>query len=116
MGFPPCSWFGHRTMGMQPFPVLYRGRGRGRTRPTSRTSGRSRVILGTSHPLVAARPSRADLRGPGLDHPGPAASPGAHPGQARGGVDTVWQGPAVTWIGSRCCPAVGRTGRRRARR
>ena len=25
MGFPPRSWFGHRTMGMHAFPVLYRG-------------------------------------------------------------------------------------------
>lgn len=25
MGFPPGSWFGHRTMGMHAFPVLYRG-------------------------------------------------------------------------------------------
>ncbi len=25
MGFPPLSWFGHETMGMQAFPVLYQG-------------------------------------------------------------------------------------------
>jgi hypothetical protein len=25
MGFPPRSWFGHRTMGMHAFPVLYGG-------------------------------------------------------------------------------------------
>jgi hypothetical protein len=25
MGFPPRSWFGHRTMGMHAFPVLYQG-------------------------------------------------------------------------------------------
>ena len=25
MGFPPRSWFGHRTMGMHAFPVLYKG-------------------------------------------------------------------------------------------
>ena len=25
MGFPPRSWFGHRTMGMHAFPLLYGG-------------------------------------------------------------------------------------------
>ena len=30
MGFPPRSWFGHRTMGMHAFPVLFQGLRHGR--------------------------------------------------------------------------------------
>src|SRR3984957_4201983 len=97
MGFPPRSWFGHRTMGMHAFPVLYRG-------------------------LVAADPSYIDVfwTEPGyLGHEAPASLVharvqqefeaaqlrpatdlaavsrvlGNQPGQARGGVDTAWRGP-----------------------
>ena len=98
MGFPPRSWFGHRTMGMHAFPVLYRG-------------------------LVAADPSYFDVfwTDPGyLGHEAPPSlvqarvqqdfeiaemltanelvtegrAMGNQPGQARGGVDTAWRGPA----------------------
>jgi hypothetical protein len=97
MGFPPRSWFGHRTMGMHAFPVLYGG-------------------------LVAADPSYFDVfwTEPGyLGHEAPPSlvlarvqqefdivetltagqllevggTAGTHPGQARGGVDTAWRGP-----------------------
>ena len=97
MGFPPRSWFGHRTMGMHAFPVLYRG-------------------------LVAADPSFFDVfwTEPGyLGHEAPSSLlharvqqdfevaalltatelvaagrvVGHQPGQARGGVDTAWRGP-----------------------
>ncbi len=96
MGFPPRSWFGHRTMGMHAFPVLYRG-------------------------IVAADPSYFEefWTVPGyLGHEAPPsllrdrvqeefdivavltgdalAAPGVvvrtHPGRARGGVDTAWRG------------------------
>jgi hypothetical protein len=91
MGFPPRSWFGHRTMGMHAFPVLYRG-------------------------LVAADPTYFEdfWAKPGyLGYEAPPSlrrdrvredfevlatlteaevSAGRHPGQARGGVDTAWRG------------------------
>jgi hypothetical protein len=102
MGFPPRSWFGHRTMGMHAFPVLYRG-------------------------LVAADPTYFDVFWTEPGYLGYEAPPslvrdrvqqdfdivetltedalaaagrraGAHAGQARGGVDTAWRGPEDTTL------------------
>jgi hypothetical protein len=91
MGFPPRSWFGHRTMGMHAFPVLYRG-------------------------LVAADPTYFEDFWAEPGYLGCEAPPslrrdrvredfevlatlteaevfaGRHPGRARGGVDTAWRG------------------------
>ena len=102
MGFPPRSWFGHRTMGMHAFPVLYRGLVAadpsyfevfwtepgylGYEAPPSLERDRVRedfdiVETMSEHALAAA---------------GLAA--GTHPGQARGGVDTAWRGPEDTTL------------------
>ncbi len=96
MGFPPRSWFGHRTMGMHAFPVLYRGVVMadptyfeefwtqpgylGHASPASL----QRDIVHHRCEVVATITDReaADL---GL-------AVGRQPGQARGDVDTAWQG------------------------
>ncbi len=96
MGFPLRSWFGHRTMGMHAFPVLYQGMVM--ADPTYfedfwSTPG----YLGFELPPSLAR----DL----VQHPCQIAatisedeakdlhlSLGPHPGQNRGGVDTAWRG------------------------
>jgi hypothetical protein len=100
MGFPMRAWFGHRTMGMHAFPVLYRGLVAadpsyfeefwtepgylGYEAPPSLARDRVQQdfdIVETMHhdALVAA---------------GQVA--GSHPGRARGGVDTAWRGPTDT--------------------
>lgn len=97
MGFPARSWFGHRTMGMHAFPVLYRGLVAadpayfeefwsesgylGYEAPPSLVRDRVRESF-----EIAATMTERDLAA--LGH---AARP--HPGQARGGVDTAWRGP-----------------------
>ena len=97
MGFPPRSWFGHRTMGMHAFPVLYGGLVAADpsyfdefwTEPG---------YLGHEAPpsLVHARVQR-DFDIVGTLHAGELApaegGEATHPGQARGGVDTAWRGP-----------------------
>jgi hypothetical protein len=96
MGFPPRSWFGHRTMGMHAFPVLYRGLVAadptyfedfwakpgylGHAAPPSLRRDRVRQdfeILATITETATAAPEGAA---------------GRHPGQAGGGVDTAWRG------------------------
>jgi len=96
MGFPPRSWFGHRTMGMHAFPVLYRGLVAadptffedfwtkpgylGHDLPPSLQ--RDRVT--EEFELVSfITEGEASLSGPARE---------GHPGQARGGVDTAWRG------------------------
>ena len=98
MGFPPRSWFGHRTMGMHAFPVLYGGLVAADpsyfdefwTEPG---------YLGYEAPasLVQARVQQnfevvETLRAGELATAG-GAGEATHPGQARGGVDTAWRGP-----------------------
>ena len=96
MGFPQGSWFGHRTMGMHAFPVLYRGLVAADptyfedfwTKPGYLGYGApaslqgDRVTADFEIVAVITEPEGADSA--------PAA--GTHPGQARGGVDTAWRG------------------------
>lgn len=90
MGFPPRSWFGHRTMGMHAFPVLYRGV---RMADPSyfedfwSTPG----YLGHTPPPSLLR-DRVQHRCEILEVVGDEAvrsQPGA---PVRGGVDTAWRG------------------------
>jgi hypothetical protein len=97
MGFPPRSWFGHRTMGMHAFPVLYQGLVMADptyfeefwTRPgylgfeAPPSLERDRV---QHHCVIAATISSDEAETLGL-------SAGSLPGQVRGGVDTAWRGP-----------------------
>ncbi|MGZ4726215.1 MAG: hypothetical protein ACXWB2_00705 [Acidimicrobiales bacterium] len=104
MGFPPRSWFGHRTMGMHAFPVLYQGLTMADptyfedfwTQPgylghTAPPSLRRDIVHHRCE--VAATITDREAAELGLDL-------GRQPGQARGGVDTAWRGadgpPAVT--------------------
>jgi hypothetical protein len=97
MGFPPRSWFGHRTMGMHAFPILYGAVVMadpsyfedfwnepgylGHERPPSLLRD---VVQHRCE--VAATISAQEAVELGLDL-------GAQPGQADGGVDTAWRGP-----------------------
>jgi hypothetical protein len=97
MGFPLRSWFGHRTMGMHAFPVLYRGVVAvdptyfeefwtepgylGFEMPPSLQRDRVR----RNYEIVATiTEHEAGTLG---------ISVGTRPGQPRGGVDTAWRGP-----------------------
>jgi hypothetical protein len=96
MGFPPRSWFGHRTMGMHAFPVLYNGMRMadptyfdefwtkpgylGYQLPTSLQRDRVQHDCTVTATLTADQAAEFGL---------PVAS---RPGQARGGVDTAWRG------------------------
>jgi hypothetical protein len=96
MGFPPRSWFGHRTMGMHAFPVLYRGLVMadptyfedfwtqpgylGYDPPPSLR--RDRVQIDCE---IAATIEENEAAALGLER-------GSQPGQARGDVDTAWRG------------------------
>ena len=102
MGFPPRSWFGHRTMGMHAFPVLYQGMRMadptyfdefwtepgylGHAQPPSLV----RDIVWQPCEIVATitLDQATDL---GL-------AVGSQPGQVRGGVDTAWRGTAATSV------------------
>ena len=96
MGFPPRSWFGHRTMGMHAFPVLYQGLVM--ADPTYFEEFWTQPgYLGFDQPpslrrdrvqhrcVIAATISEDEAEALGL-------SAGSRPGQARGGVDTAWRG------------------------
>jgi hypothetical protein len=96
MGFPPRSWFGHRTMGMHAFPVLYQGLVMADptyfeefwTRPGYLGFDRALSFAGdrVQHHCVIAATISADeaaLLG---------QSTGSLPGQVRGGVDSAWRG------------------------
>jgi hypothetical protein len=98
MGFPPRSWFAHRTMGMHAFPVLYGGLvladptyfedfwtqpgylGHAASPSLQRDVVRHRC-------RIAATISGKEAAAVGL-------AVGYHAGQARGGVDTAWRGSA----------------------
>jgi hypothetical protein len=96
MGFPPRSWFGHRTMGMHAFPVLYQGMVMadptyfeefwvepgylGFEPPPSLL--RDHVRLDCEIVATIAEDEAADLD----------LRVGTRPGQGRGGVDTAWRG------------------------
>ena len=96
MGFPPRAWFGHRTMGMHAFPVLYRGLVAadpgyfedfwaepgylGYEAPPSLRHDRVREDFNILATVAPAEGTAAQ------------GGAGGHPGQARGGVDTAWRG------------------------
>jgi hypothetical protein len=96
MGFPPRSWFGHRTMGMHAFPVLYGGLVAadpsyfeefwtvpgylGHEAPPSLLRDRVQEEFDIAAVLAEGERAGRDL------------GVGAHPGRARGGVDTAWRG------------------------
>jgi hypothetical protein len=95
MGFPPRSWFGHRTMGMHAFPVLYGGMRLadptyfeefwnepgylGYESPPSLERDRVR-----HRSEVAATLTHEEAEALGLPV-------GRQPGRARGAVDTAWR-------------------------
>ena len=97
MGFPQRSWFGHSTMGMHAFPVLYQGMVM--TDPSyfeefwtqpgylghepPQTLQRDRVRLECEIVATITEDEAAHL----------GVANRAQPGQARGGVDTAWRGP-----------------------
>jgi hypothetical protein len=96
MGFPPRSWFAHRTMGMHAFPVLYQGMVMADptyaeefwSRPgylgfdRAPSFGRDRV---QHHCVIEATISGDEAEALGL-------TGGSLPGQVRGGVDHAWRG------------------------
>jgi len=97
LGFPPRSWFGHRTMGMHAFPVLYQGMVMadpsyfeefwtqpgylGYEPPPSLR--RDRIQLDCEIVAMITE-EESDALG---------VQVGSQPGQARGGVDSAWRGP-----------------------
>jgi hypothetical protein len=95
MGFPLRSWFGHRTMGLHAFPVLYGGMRQ--ADPTYFEQFWSQPgYLGSDPPPslerdhvrhrgdVVATLTREEALTLGLPV-------GSHPGRARGAVDTAWR-------------------------
>ena len=96
LGFPPRSWFGHSTMGMHAFPVLYQGMVMadpiyfeefwtqpgylGFELPPSLERDHVRYQCEI---VTTISEDEADVLG---------LSSGSQPGQARGGVDTAWRG------------------------
>jgi hypothetical protein len=98
MGFPPRAWFGHRTMGMHAFPVLYNG---------MRMADPTFFEEFWTQPGYLGYELPASLRRDRVQHECAIAatitedqaeqfglSVGSRPGQARGGVDTAWRGIA----------------------
>jgi hypothetical protein len=95
MGFPTRSWFGHRTMGMHAFPVLYNGlrmadpsyfedfwTEAGYLGHAAPESLRRDIV---EHRCEVAALISAD------EAPAFGITMGRQPGQARGGVDTSWR-------------------------
>ncbi len=96
MGFPPLSWFGHRSMGLHAFPVLYGG---------MRMADASYFddfwsepgYLGYAPPPSLVRdivqhPCEVVELLTDLDADAIGLTIGRQAGQARGDVDTAWQG------------------------
>ncbi len=96
MGFPPRSWFGHRTMGMHAFPVLYGGLRM--ADPTYFDDFWSEPgYLGHALPPSLQRDivrHACEVVALITDHEAAALglAVGAQPGQARAGVDASWRG------------------------
>jgi hypothetical protein len=95
MGFPLRSWFGHRTMGMHAFPLLYGGMRL--ADPTYFEDFWTKPgYLGSEPPPSLERDHvryRAEVTAT-LNHEEAAAlglPVGRQPGQARGAVDTAWR-------------------------
>jgi hypothetical protein len=95
MGFPVRSWFGHRTMGMHAFPVLYGGMRL--ADPTYfEDFWTEHGYLGSASPPSLARDHvryRAQVTAV-VSHEEAVAlgvPAGRQPGQARGAVDTAWR-------------------------
>ncbi len=95
MGFPPRSWFGHRTMGMHAFPVLYGGMRQ--ADPTYFEQFWSEPgYLGSDPPPSLERDHvrhRSDVVTT-LTYEAAVTlglPVGRQPGQARGAVDTAWR-------------------------
>jgi hypothetical protein len=95
MGFPLRSWFGHRTMGMHAFPVLYGGMRL--ADPTYFEDFWTKPgYLGAASPPSLERDHvryRAEVTAT-LSHEEAVAlglPAGRQPGQARGAVDTAWR-------------------------
>jgi len=97
MGFPPRSWFGHRTMGMHAFPVLYQGMVM--ADPSYFEEFWTQPGYLGYEPPPSLRRDRVQLdceivamitedEGDSL-----GVRVGSQPGQARGGVDTAWRSP-----------------------
>ena len=94
MGFPPRSWFGHRTMGMHAFPVLYGGLRMADptyfdefwTKPGylghDDPGSLERYLVQEACTIVATLSAEEAYRFP----------VGRQPGQRSGGVDTAWRG------------------------
>jgi hypothetical protein len=95
MGFPPRSWFGHRTMGMHAFPVLYNGLRR--ADPSYFDEFWSEAgYLGHAAPRSLLRDvveHRCEIVAVLAANEAAALgiTMGRQPGQARGGVDTAWR-------------------------
>jgi hypothetical protein len=96
MGFPPRSWFGHRTMGMHAFPVLYQGLVM--ADPTYFEQFWTQPgYLGFDPPPSLRRDRvqyRCEIVATITENEAATLglSGGRQPGQARGGVDTAWRG------------------------
>ena len=97
MGFPPRSWFGHRTMGMHAFPLLYQG---------MLMADPSYFEEFWTQPGYLGYEAPPSLRRDRVQHRCEIAAIiteneaaalglpwGSQPGQSRGGVDTAWRGP-----------------------
>jgi hypothetical protein len=95
MGFPLRSWFGHRTMGMHAFPVLYGGM-RLADPAYFEEFWTTPGYLGCEPPPSLERDRlryRAEVTAT-LNHVEAVAlglAVGSQPGQARGAVDTAWR-------------------------
>jgi hypothetical protein len=96
MGFPPRSWFGHRTMGMHAFPVLYRGLVAADPTYFEDFWAEPGYLGHESPPTLRRDRVTQDFEILAIiteaDASAPDGSAGRHPGQARGGVDTAWRG------------------------
>ena len=97
MGFPLRSWFGHKTMGMHAFPVLYRGMAT--ADPTYFDDFWTKPgYLGYDMPPSLRRDRvqhRCEVAAVITDGEATALGLPAQrqPGQPRGGVDHAWRGP-----------------------
>ena len=96
MGFPPRSWFGHRTMGMHAFPVLYRGMVMADPSYFEQFWNQPGYLGYELPPTLQRDLVQQECELVALITEDEAVtlgiSGGPIPGQARGGVDTAWKG------------------------